>query len=434
MIFYVLFFILLILYFFIVIKRARKYKYNTSKDYSYNLDKNLIEIVELHNNSFTLPNSDYDTLFLQLKFSLNPISYFLKPYITIQNQKHYFEYGAKGIRYLNLSSVQAGVVTLNLHHLSLKEKKLSLYGYKNSVNLEESLLILAPHADDAEIAGFGLYKSAKNVTIVTTTIGEHGNCNYCDIYKQDEEKATLKKAELRMIDALSLGLYGGVDIKNSLALGYFGGSLKWMQENPDKDAFSLRTSIEDMNKFRRVSHADIKLPNITKPNHKAFVNDLTLIIEQLKPTNIVTPHPAIDSHPDHKYTTYALLDALKETKHRCKIMAYTNHLALSEFYPVGNMHASITLPPNFKEFYFDSIYSFNLDANLQIDKFFALEAIHDLRDSSIQISIKKAYKQLDKLITRAIKGKDKSYYKRAVRANELFFVIESENSDRLLEI
>jgi len=91
MIFYVLFFILLILYFFIVIKRARKYKYNTSKDYSYNLDKNLIEIVELHNNSFTLPNSDYDTLFLQLKFSLNPISYFLKPYITIQNQKHYFE-------------------------------------------------------------------------------------------------------------------------------------------------------------------------------------------------------------------------------------------------------------------------------------------------------------------------------------------------------
>jgi len=426
--------IALVFYIYIVIKRVKKYNYDTTKDYIYNLEKDFIATVELQNSSFRLSYDAYDTLFLKVEFSFNPISYFLKPYITIQNQKHYFEYGTKGIRYLNLSGIDAGEVSVDLHYLSLKEKSLSLYGYKNSINLQEPLLILAPHADDAEIAGFGLYKSAKNVTIVTTTIGEHGNCNYCDIYNQNRAKATLKKAELRVIDALSVGLYGGVDIKDSIALGYFGGTLQWMQENPDKDASSLREGIEDRNKFRRVSHANIKLPAVTRPNYKAFVDDLVLIISQFKPANILTPHPAIDSHPDHKYTTYALLDALKETKHRCNIVAYTNHLALSESYPVGSMHASITLPPNFKEFYFDSIYSFNLEPDLQIDKFFALEAIHDLRDSSIQISIKKAYKHLSRLITRVIKGKDKSYYRRAVRANELFFVIESENSDRLLKI
>ena len=163
----------------------------------------------------------------------------------------------------------------------------------------------------------------------------------------------------------------------------------------------------------------------------SFLNDLVLIIKQSNPKSILTPHPTIDSHPDHKYTTYALFEAIKKTKHSAKILTYTNHLSTSEIYPIGDFHSAITLPPNFKEFYFDSIYSFGLSDDLQIDKFFALEAIHDLRDSTIQISIKKAYKHLDRLITRAIKGKDKSYYKRALRANELFFVIESKNIDKL---
>ena len=262
----------------------------------------------------------------------------------------------------------------------------------------------------------------KNVTIVTTTIGEHGNCNYCDLYN-DEDKASLKKAELRTIDALTTGLYGGVPIQNSLALGYFGGSLQWMKDNPNKNASSLRNSLQDMNTFRRVSHAAITLEDKVSPNYNSFLNDLIAIIEQIKPAIILTPHPIIDSHPDHKYTTYTLKDALESTKHRCKILGYTNHLSTSESYPVGDLHSPISLPPNFKEFDFRSIYSFGLNKDLQMDKFFALEAIHDLRDSSIQISIKKAYKQLDKLITRKLKGKDKSYYTRSVRANELFFVI-----------
>ena len=95
------------------------------------------------------------------------------------------------------------------------------------------------------------------------------------------------------------------------------------------------------------------------------------------------------------------------------------------------MHSSITLPPNKTAFYFDSVYSFDLDISLQSDKFFALEAIHDLRDSLVFISIKKAYKQFNKMFKRVLSGKDKSYYKRAVRANELFFVVESEKLDNL---
>ena len=427
MIIYLLLIILFIFYIVIVIKRAKKYKYNTQKGYIYNLEKNFVKTAVLDDNGFEFTKNDYDTIFVKIELSFSFISYFFKPFIKIENQKHYFEYGAKGIRYLNISHTQRDNIKFDLHHLRLKNKALSIYAYKNSINFEkDSLLILAPHADDAEIAGFGFYKSMKNVTIVTTTIGEHGNCNYCDIYN-DEDKASLKKAELRTIDALSTGLYGGVTIQNSIALGYFGGSLKWMKEHQDKNASSLKKILKDMNLFRRVSHSNINLADKVSPNYNSFLNDLVSIIEQKKPNIILTPHPIIDSHPDHKYTSFALKDALKTTKHSCKILSYTNHLSISESYPVGDLHSSISLPPNFKEFDFTSIYSFGLSEDLQIDKFFALESIHDLRNSSIQISIKKAYKQLDRLISRKIKGKDKSYYKRAVRANELFFVIGSKN-------
>ena len=420
------------IYLFIVLKRAQKYKYDTSKDYLYELKTTEQEKIKINNSSINISNKykQHDTLFLKIDLAFYPISYLLKPFIEIEGQKHYFEYGAQGVRYINLSHIKDQNIRLKQSNLRLKNDDATLYGYTNNIDLSKKILILAPHADDAEIAAFGLYKSAKNVTIVTTTIGEHGVCNYCDIY-DDKREASLKKAELRTFDALNVPLLGGVEQANSLTLGYYGGSLKWMQEHPNENAVSLVKEFGDMNPFRKVSHSHLQLPEHAEPNQASFLNDLEMALSQLKPDYIITPHPAIDSHPDHKYTTYALISAVKKTGLPCKLLTYTNHLSLSETYPVGPMHAAVTLPPNLSEFYFDGLYSFKLDTGLQEDKFFALEAIHDLRDSLVSISMKKAYKQLNRMLKRALSGKDKSYFKRAVRANELFFVVESENIDRL---
>ena len=420
------------IYLFIVLKRAQKYKYDTSKDYLYELKTTEQEKIKINNSSINISNKykQHDTLFLKIDLAFYPISYLLKPFIEIEGQKHYFEYGAQGVRYINLSHIKDQNIRLKQSNLSLKNDDATLYGYTNNIDLSKKILILAPHADDAEIAAFGLYKSAKDVTIVTTTIGEHGVCNYCDIY-DDKREASLKKAELRTFDALNVPLLGGVEQANSLTLGYYGGSLKWMQEHPNENAVSLVKEFGDMNPFRKVSHSHLQLPEHAEPNHASFLNDLEMTLLQIKPDYIITPHPAIDSHPDHKYTTYALISALKKTGLTCKLLTYTNHLSLSETYPVGPMHAAVTLPPNLSEFYFDGLYSFKLDTGLQEDKFFALEAIHDLRDSLVSISMRKAYKQLHRMLKRAVSGKDKRYFKRAVRANELFFVVESENIDRL---
>lgn len=436
MLYFLFFALLVLLLIFLVVKRAKKYRYNASHSYSYLLEENLLTKTKIEDSTLIVPNNfhEFDTLFLKIELGFSPLSYIFKPCIKIENTKHYFEYGAKGSRYLNLSHIKNKTLTLELNTLKIASNVVSIYGYKNDIDIKQKILILAPHADDAEIAAFGLYKSAQDVTIVTTTASEEGICNHCDIYKNDKTKQALKKAELRAFDALSVPLLGNVPIQNSLALGYFGGTLKWMSEHKDANASSHIEGIKSMDDFRKVSHANIALPLCVKPNYTSFLNDLQEIIEQLKPDFILTPHPAIDSHSDHKQTTYALLDILKDTNHICKLLLYTNHLKHSETYPIGEMHSTITLPPNREDFYFDSVFSFELEKDLQIDKFFALEAIHDLRDSLLVISIKKSFKHLNKLLRRKVTGKDKSYFKRAVRANELFFVVESENIDKLRDI
>lgn len=431
MIYFYLLVVLVIFYLFTVFKRTKKYKYNQNEDYFYNL--NIINTLNIKNNQIILDENfkSYDSLFLKVELNKNYLSYFFKPYIQIENTKHYFEYGAKGIRYLNISHIKNDTFALKFSNVKLKKTSIELIGYKNNITSSQKTLILAPHADDAEIAAFGFYKNAKDVTIVTTTIGEHGLCNYCDIYEKNRTKNSLQKAKLRTMDALSVGLLGDVDIKNNLTLGYFGGSLEWMYKNQNQNATSIVKDFNNNNLYRKVSHSDINLPLNIKATYKAFLNDLKEILIQTKPQIILTPHPSIDSNSDHKYTTYALFQAIKETNTICKILLYTNHLELSETYPIGEIHSSISLPPNKNEFYFDGIYSFELDKDTQIDKFFALESLHDLRNSLVFLSIKKAYKHLEKMIKRKITAKDKSYYKRAIRANELFFVVDSNNIDKL---
>jgi len=132
-----LLFIVLIAYLFIVFKRAKRYKYNTSSDYIYNLDKNVILEQKIDNNIIKLPNNykEFDSLFLKINLSFNLLSYFLKPYIKIEDTKHFFEYGAQGDRYLNISHIVESRVKFTLKNISLSNMNVTVYGYKNTIDL-----------------------------------------------------------------------------------------------------------------------------------------------------------------------------------------------------------------------------------------------------------------------------------------------------------
>jgi len=430
---YYLLIIVVVLYLFIILKRLKKYKYNQKLDYIYNLENNYIQKVSLEDSkiSFKKIDKDFDTIFLKIKLNFSFLSYFCKPYIQINNTKHYFEFAAQGVRYINISHEKLEYLEIKSKNISIVKDESFVYGFKNDVTRDKKIVIFAPHADDAEIAAFGFYKESRNITIVTITIGENGVCNYCDLYDKNKTKNSLKKAELRTFDALSTPMLGGVEVQNSLALGYFGGTLEYMSKNPNENVVSKSLEFGTLNRFRKVAHASVQLKKEVESNYKSFTSDIKEIIIQINPDIIIMPHPAIDSHPDHKQTTLSVCDVLGETNCKADLMLYTNHLEQSELYPIGPMHCAIDLPPNKKEFYFDSIYSFELNYSLQLDKFFALESIHDLRDSLLFISLRHSYRHLSKMIKKKIMGKDKSYFRRAVRANELFFVVKNKNKDKL---
>jgi LmbE family N-acetylglucosaminyl deacetylase len=402
---------------------GRSWSLSIKLEGSVNLTINIKRPRMVTTKNINIPHIDnYDTLFLKIEILFSPLSYFFKPYITIGNIKHFFEYGSSGVRYLNLSHIKNN--TQIKTNIKLNSKLSKLYGFKNNIDLnKENILILSPHADDAEISSFGFYKSAKNVTIVTVTAGESGICNYCNLYQNNKEKSAIKKAKLRTFDAITTPLLGGVEACNTLLLGYFTSTLKQMAQDPTKEFYSKIKNIKKTDDFRKVSHAKIKLDAKVKPTYDFLLKDMYEIINQLKPTLIITPHPQIDSHLDHQQTTFAIMQALTEQNHHSKILLYTNHLNTSELYPIGDMHSAITLPPNKDRFDFDSIYSFYLDDELQTDKFFALESMHDLKDSTIYISLKSSFKHFKKMLMRKITGKDKSYFRRALRSNELFFIV-----------
>ena len=98
------------------------------------------------------------------------------------------------------------------------------------------------------------------------------------------------------------------------------------------------------------------------------------------PDIIAAPHPVLDATMDHRYTTIALFEALDRTGHQPTLLLYDNHHVYSEFYPYGPSDSLVSLPPWFDaDLPMGSVYSHPLDGTAQLDKLFALEAMHDLR-------------------------------------------------------
>ena len=94
-----------------------------------------------------------------------------------------------------------------------------------------------------------------------------------------------------------------------------------------------------------------------------------------------------------------------------KLYYYTNHHIYNEAYPYGPMFSTSILAPKFDTpFQCDAIYSHTLNEHKQYEKFYALEAMHDLRDATLVIGVKKAWRHFTKQLKRAIQQRDKSYY------------------------
>lgn len=378
-----------------------------------------------------------DTLVLAFEVKASLYGALFDPWLELAGQKFSFERGCRGRRYLVLAASQLDAVKtlldLKTGHCRLGTA-VDIFGFCQPDFHQRRLLILAPHADDAELAAFGLYQQAKEVMILTLTQGETKADNYRTL-GLDAQAAARLKGRLRTWDSLAIPLWGGVPQARCLQLGYYCLQLGAMRAAPQQPQASLDAGDCDTRPARR--HNALSLPGDSdgQPTWNNLVADLAAVIQQFGPQAILLPHPRLDPHPDHVAAGQALAEALTTTPAACNeqiehFLLYANHLHTTDLWPMGPAGGGICLPPNHtpEAGPAPSIWLHPLSPAQQLDKAMALAMQHDLRNP---LPLKQ---RLRRLIQSALTGRHwpdtgrDDYFRKAVRSGELFFVQQSLNT------
>jgi hypothetical protein len=426
----------------IVKMRAFSYGYNPKMDYRYEFNPAFAEMTEIllkndHLNLYSLPDGS-NTAFVEIDIRSNLKGFAFKPEVKMiagtDTLFQDFECRAKGIRYLNISGlVQKGAkeIKFDFSGCKLNKQLVKLIVYRNIDPSKARILILSPHPDDAEIAAYGLYASnPQNTFIATITAGDAGSMRYDELYS-DSTTQYIKKGQLRVWNSITVPLLAGIAPENGINLGYFDASLKKMYNDTLALAKSRYLNTTDITLFRSKNCGH--LPGSLKPESswRSLVTDLKYLLLKVQPTIIVSAYPALDWHFDHKFTTIALVQAMKELHYdSCQLWLYTNHLPLTEMYPDGKIGSTTSLPPCFEStpIYFEKLSSFPLSRKLQSDKTLALDAMNDLRPDTQYRNTKASWLQTKQNFYDKLYLKESDYFRRLVRSNELFFVIEGKNA------
>ena len=239
--------------------------------------------------------------------------------------------------------------------------------------------MLAPHPDDAEIAAFGLYAN-RNASVVTVTAGNAGSPTYEAVF-DDPGDLYLFKGRIRVIDSITIPWQGGIPPERTFNMGYFDARLAEMYAKRDAVIPEMYRPNADINVYRRENVGSLLPLRPRESTWGNLVDDTLTLLKKVKPAVIVAPHPQLDTHRDHQYTTVALSEALARWNRPVTLLLYTNH-AEGNRYPYGPAGTLLSLPPPPPgDVVLDRVYSHPVSPALQRLKLFALESMHDLRMS-----------------------------------------------------
>ena len=344
----------------------------------------------------------------------------------------FFERGVAGIRFLNVSRLLSalkragGRVRLHGRHITWDPASACLHLCHEKVSTTDRVLIVAPHPDDAEIGAFGLYADT-GATVATLTAGEASD-RYRGFKQMTLPRGSI--ARMRVWDSIVVPQFGGVGPEKAINLCFPDGRLTEMLSDPDRDFRGNGADALDFAGLRRLNRSPL-VPDDLPCTWNTLVADLARIISETMPTIIVAPHPWLDPHPDHAFTTVAVGAAMQSVGLETgRMFFYCVHNRRSELWPFGPAGTGVALLPIFAE---DGIcatgfYSHPLSADRQRDKLLALEAMHDIRDidwsdaAPMNITGRRLLDELRGL-AHGMGRVPTSYLRRAVRPDEVFFVM-----------
>ena len=366
----------------------------------------------------------------------------LSPYIEISSvgasDRQYFPAGDAGQRWLNLSFLRGtlktgSTVTIRGEGVTVPAGGATLRLFAGTPDLSRSVLILAPHPDDAEIAAFGVYAN-RRASVVTVTSGNAGVPTYESVF-DDLADLYLFKGRIRVIDSITVPWQGGIPPDRTFNMGYFDARLAEMYDKREQIIPEMYRKNTDIVVYRRENIGSMLPKRSRESKWENLVEDTVSVLRKVNPDVIVAPHPQLDTHRDHQFTTVALAEAFTRWRKRVPLLLYTNHADRNR-YPYGPSSTIMSLPPLVGvsgDVQLDSVYSHPVPASVQRLKLFALESMHDLRFTPTR------QYQLAKGDERAIVPEkagpepDITYLRRAPRSNELFYVYDGESFAMMVE-
>jgi LmbE family N-acetylglucosaminyl deacetylase len=370
-----------------------------------------------------------NTVLLELRLDSTLLGRWFEPHVDIESTAGHFtqafERGGSGLRYINLSTLDLSSpasIQMRGKYLQIRDQDVTLDYLPSDLDIEhQRILVISPHPDDAEIAAYGLYEG-RDAYVVTVTAGDAGDPGIFSMFAGGE--ASLQKGRIRAWNSLVVPMLGGISADRTANLGYFDGTLATMKANPTLPVHARESRLDSLDAYRRAQSSDLISP---RPDTQAtwlnLVQDFEYLIKHVEPDIIVTPYPRLDEHPDHQLSTIALIQAIKNLHWmRGTLLLYSNHSPASHRYPYGDAGDLVSLPPA-TGVSFDGIWSQTLSVEKQARKYLALDAMVDIRPDLRPASLRSVASLFKHALTSSITDGDESYYRRAVRANELFFVL-----------
>ncbi len=406
--------------------------YAPGEDYQYRFSAEAeVPGVRLHGErlAVTLPQplQGDETLILAVTLRSRWLGRFFDPQVQLsagdETDVQAFERGVNGLRYLNLTGLGGalGEGRLQLRGRFCRlvgEPRLWVFGASDA--RRQRVMVIAPHADDAELAAYGLYSQADEAWIVTLTAGEIEAEHYQRMGMSRADAARLK-GRLRAWDSIAVPRWAGVPEQRCVQLGYFCLQLPAMQAEPDRAVASREAELDDTRLFRQFNA--LALPGDDGvPSWNNLLADLRALISAARPEVLVMPDPLIDPHPDHICAQAAVREALQGLDWQPRtILCYANHLHDNDRWPMGDAHTGVSLPPVFEAEPLREPYSLVLPAEVRRDKAMALGMMHDLQPP---MPFKR---RLRRALQKRLAGRrwpaegENEFFRKAVRRHELFW-------------